>query len=183
MVHFFSIKRKPHQAVCIYSTNNCTFSFISFRVFMMIAVQISEGSPLRQYEDDQIKTISPLAENMKLAQVFRQGSLHKWKGSLFPKLPTWADSFMFSNFDQANIRLKVIFYPLCTNSVWIKSLPHPFLPSRKTHTLSPFFLMTKQLENTYQNSKYILKRNRSIARGRIFFWFDFQGTCCIFEYK
>ena len=42
-----------------------------------------------------------------------------------------------------------------------KSLPPPFFPSRKKHTLSPFSLITNQVKSTYQNSKNILKRNRS----------------------
>ena len=40
--------------------------------------------------------------------------------------------------------------------------PSPFLPPLNTHGLSPFSLITQQVEMTYQNSKSFLKRNRSI---------------------
>ena len=43
-----------------------------------------------------------------------------------------------------------------------QKLSPPFLPSLKTHTLSPFSLNALQEENTYKNSKYIFKLNRSI---------------------
>ena len=66
-----------------------------------------------------------------------------------------------------------------TFSVWIKSLPPTFLPSRKKSALSPFSLITYQVKSTYLNSKYILKKNCSIenniliiifGRSLQFFW-------------
>ena len=42
--------------------------------------------------------------------------------------------------------------------------PFPFFPSRKKRALSPFSLITYQVKSTYQNSKYILKRNQSLHR-------------------
>ena len=45
----------------------------------------------------------------------------------------------------------------------IRILPPPFLPPLNTRALSPFSLITQQVEMTYQNSKSFLKRNRSIC--------------------
>ena len=50
---------------------------------------------------------------------------------------------------------------LKTDSVWIKSHPPSFLPLSKKRALSSFSLITYQVKITYQNSKYIIKRNRS----------------------
>ena len=54
-------------------------------------------------------------------------------------------------------------YELQTDSVWIRILPFPFLPHLNTRALSPFSLITQQVEKTYQNSKSFIKRNRSIT--------------------
>ena len=48
------------------------------------------------------------------------------------------------------------------NSVWIRVLPPPFLPSLNTRALFPFSLITQQVEMTYQSSKSFHKRIRSI---------------------
>ena len=49
-----------------------------------------------------------------------------------------------------------------TDSVWIRILPPPFLPSHNKRTFSPFSLFAQLVEMTYQNGKSFLKRNRSI---------------------
>ena len=54
-----------------------------------------------------------------------------------------------------------------TDSVWIRILHPPFLPSansltRASRTLSPFSLITQQVEMTYQNGKSFFKRNLSV---------------------
>ena len=81
------------------------------------------------------------------------------------KLHHWIASGLETNMISILYIFAVILI-LWTDSVWIRILPPPFLPSFNTLTISPFSLITEFVEMTYHNGKSFFERNRSKSNAR-----------------